>query len=128
MLVSDKTFSVVTACDFHLKKYPVETEELQYGWNPKQTRPLKRRQDIVKTRRLEVLTWDALVVFYSHTGFTWKIMKLLLNLQSAGIKSKTKDSTGYHVRSPIQPQLISLRSTNTRLISIPDYNDTQANL
>ena len=62
------------------------------------------------------------------TGFIWKIMKLMLNLQSAGIKSKTKDSTGYHVRSPIQPQLISLRSTNTRLISISDYNDTQANL
>ena len=38
-------------------------------WNPKQTRPLKRRQDIVRTRRLEVLTWDALVVIYSHTGF-----------------------------------------------------------
>ena len=45
----------------------------------------------MKTRRLEVLTWDALVVIYSHTGFTWKIMKLMLNLQSAGIKSKTKD-------------------------------------
>ena len=54
-------------------------------------------------------------------------MKLMLNLQSAEIKSKTKDNTGYHVHI-IQPQLVSLRSTNTRLISISDYNDTQANL
>ena len=32
MLVSDKTLSVVTACDFIQKKCPVETEELQYGF------------------------------------------------------------------------------------------------
>ena len=70
----------------------------------------------MKTRRLEVLTWDALVVIYSHTGFRWKIMNLMLILQITGIKSKTEDKTGYHVRSPIQPQPISLRSTNTRLI------------
>ena len=37
----------------------------------------------------------------------------MLNLQSAEIKSKTKDNTGYHVHI-IQPPLVSLRSTNTR--------------
>ena len=70
-------------------------------WNLKQMRPLKRRQDVVKTRRLEVLTWDALVVIYSHTGFMW-IINLMLTIQSTGIKSKTKDDTRYYVQSPIQ--------------------------
>ena len=70
----------------------------------------------LKKVRHNLLTWDALVVIYSHTGFTWKIMNLMLILQITGIKSKTEDKTGYHVRLPIQPQPISLRSTTTRLI------------
>ena len=37
-----------------------------------------------------------------YTGFTWKIINLMLSLQRTGIKSKTKDNTGYYVRSPIQ--------------------------
>ena len=90
---------------FPLQKCPLETDYNTEGfsrWNPKQTRPLKRRQDIVKTRRLEVLTWDALVIIHSHTGFTRKIINLMLSLQRTGIKLNTKDNTGYYVRSPIQ--------------------------
>ena len=56
----------------------------------------------MKTRRLEVLTWDVLVVIHSHTCFTWKIINLMLSLQRTGIKLNTKDNTGYYVRSPIQ--------------------------
>ena len=50
----------------------------------------------------EVLTWDALVVIYSHTGFMWKIINLMLTIQSTGIKSKTKENTRYYVLLPIQ--------------------------
>ena len=53
----------------------------------------------------------------------------MLTLQITGIKSKTKDNTGYYVRSPIQKATpANFTSTSTRLISISDYNDTQAKL
>ena len=47
---------------------------------------------MVRTRRLEVLTWDTLVVIFIHTqsGFTWKTMNLILILQCTGIKSQTR--------------------------------------
>ena len=51
MLVSDKTYSVVTACDFHLKKCPVETEELQYGYL--QVEPKTDETSLKKVRHSE---------------------------------------------------------------------------
>ena len=108
MLIQSFNFTRLShfcSCYFGMKqKCPVGRDYNIEGfskWNLKQMRPLKRRQDVVKTRRLEVLTWDALVVIYSHTGFMW-IINLMLTIQSTGIKSKTKDDTRYYVQSPIQ--------------------------
>ena len=44
----------------------------------------------MRTRRLEVLTWDTLLVIFIHAGFTWKTMNLMLILQCTGIKSQTR--------------------------------------
>ena len=35
-----------------------------------------------KTRRRKASTWDALVVIYSHCGFTWKRINFMLTLPS----------------------------------------------
>ena len=37
------------------------------------------------------LTWDALIMTYSHSGFKWKIIDLMLTLNGIGIKSKNED-------------------------------------
>ena len=52
MLVSDKTYSVVTACDFHLKTCPVETEGLQY-WRFLQVEPETDETSLKKARHSE---------------------------------------------------------------------------
>ena len=75
MLLSDETLCIVITFDFHYKnvlwKPRDYNTEVFPKWNPKQTRPLRRRQGIVKT-----LTWDALVIIYSHICFTWKWEKV----------------------------------------------------
>ena len=37
------------------------------------------------------LTWDALIITYSRSGFKWKIIDLILTVQGIGMKSKNKD-------------------------------------
>ena len=37
------------------------------------------------------LTWDALIITYSHSGFKWKIIDLILTVQDIGMKSKNED-------------------------------------
>ena len=38
------------------------------------------------------LTWDALIITYSHSGFKWKIIDLMLTLQGTGMNRKKKTS------------------------------------
>ena len=60
MLLSDETLCIVITFDFHYKNVL---------WKPRDynTEVFSKWQGIVKT-----LTWDALVIIYSHTCFTWK--------------------------------------------------------
>ena len=44
-------------------------------------------------RRSEALLWDTLVFTFSHSGFKWKIINLMLNLQSTGMTSKIRTRT-----------------------------------
>ena len=37
------------------------------------------------------LTWDALIITYSHSGFKRKIIDLILTVQGIGMKSKNED-------------------------------------
>ena len=37
------------------------------------------------------LTWDALIITYSHSSFKWKIIDLMLTVQGIGMKSKNED-------------------------------------
>ena len=43
------------------------------------------------TKRLMASTWDALIITYSHSGFKWKIIDLMLTVQGIGMKSKNED-------------------------------------
>ena len=43
------------------------------------------------TKRLMALTWDALIITYSRSGFKRKIVDLILTVQGIGMKSKNKD-------------------------------------
>ena len=42
------------------------------------------------TKRLRALTWDALIITSSHSGFKWKIIDLMLTLQGTGMNRKKK--------------------------------------
>ena len=44
-------------------------------------------------RRSEALLWDTLVFTFSHSGFKWKIINLMLNLQSTGMTEKIRTQT-----------------------------------
>ena len=70
------------------------------------------------TKRLMALTWDALIITYSHSGFKCKIIDLILTLQGIGMKSKNEDKQKKKTKSITRENLSgrSLSSENHKSI------------
>lgn len=56
------------------------------------------------------LTWDALIITYSRSGFKWKIIDLILTVQGIGMKSKNEDKQKKKKTKSITRENLSGRS------------------